>query len=142
MRGSDRAQVPAAPDDLAALLGGLHGGLLGGLPAFEDLDLFHLLADERGDSVTLGFEHAGLPPAPPPDWLDKGLNTVEFFLVLSGLTRLEIDGWSYRGLAEYTLSRTRPGHALLSMRGPGSTVEIEFAAARVEGLRAFRAAPQ
>ncbi|GHH76766.1 hypothetical protein GCM10018781_48640 [Kitasatospora indigofera] len=141
MRGSDRAQVPAAPDDLAGLLDGLHAGLLSGLPAFEDLDLFHLLVDERGDSVTLGFEHAGLPPAPPRDRVDRGLNAVEFFLVLSGLTRLQIDGWDYRGPAEYTLSRTRSGHALLSMRGPGSNVEIEFAAARVEGLRAFRSAP-
>ncbi|MFC9329415.1 hypothetical protein [Kitasatospora sp. NPDC057015] len=135
MSGFDWTGLLTNPDELV--------GALGGPPAFEELDLFSLLADERGESVTLGFERPGLPPATASGGIDEApRHSVEFFVVLSGLTRADIDGWGYQGVDEYAFSRTGPGQCLLSMRGPGTRVELAFATARVEGLRTYRSAPE
>ncbi|MEU6480699.1 Imm50 family immunity protein [Streptomyces sp. NPDC047017] len=62
-------------------------------PPFERCDLFYLHIDERGDSVTLGFETRTLPTHRPEKWTGKGFNAFEFFVVFSGVQGLRITGW-------------------------------------------------
>ncbi|MER5884154.1 Imm50 family immunity protein [Streptomyces sp. NPDC001941] len=68
--------------------------LYGDPPALDECVLFYAQFDERGVSVTFGFDTRVLPDNPPADWADKPYNTVEFFLRFTGVRDLAVAGWN------------------------------------------------
>ncbi|MET9768628.1 hypothetical protein [Streptomyces sp. NPDC006415] len=52
-------------------------------PDLTERDLFHVLADERGDSITLGFKTAHIPVRIKPEWGVKESNSFTFYGVFS-----------------------------------------------------------
>ncbi|MEW1643069.1 Imm50 family immunity protein [Streptomyces sp. NPDC091219] len=73
-----------------AFLGDLYEGTP---PAIGQCRLFYVHMDERGLSVTLGFDTAALPPNPSPEWHEKTYNRLEFYLEFSGVTGFRVHGW-------------------------------------------------
>ncbi|WP_282696372.1 Imm50 family immunity protein [Streptomyces sp. CC208A] len=66
----------------------------GALPGLDACDLFHCLIDERGVSVTLGFDVRPAPPALLEEWREKKeANAFEFFLTFTSVTDLYVSGW-------------------------------------------------
>ncbi|MFF3033813.1 Imm50 family immunity protein [Streptomyces rubiginosohelvolus] len=63
-------------------------------PDLDQCDLFHVLADERGDSITLGFQTAQTPARIRPEWDGKGYNSFTFYLVFSWVEQLAVQGWA------------------------------------------------
>lgn len=89
-------------------------GLFGAAPDLSARDLFYTHVDERGPSVTLGFQQRGLPGHPRPEWEEQGCNAFEFYLVFTGVTDLRIEGLT-----------TAPKNVRLTGGGSsGTTVEI------------------
>lgn len=63
-------------------------------PDLDQCDLFHVLADERGDSITLGFQTAQIPARIRPEWDGKEYNSFTFYLVFSWVEQLAVQGWA------------------------------------------------
>ncbi|MFI1780057.1 Imm50 family immunity protein [Streptomyces rubiginosohelvolus] len=65
-------------------------------PDLDQCDLFHVLADERGDSITLGFQTAQTPARIKPEWDGKEYNSFTFYLVFPGLNNSPFRGGRLR----------------------------------------------
>ncbi|MFI6489343.1 Imm50 family immunity protein [Streptomyces sp. NPDC050564] len=83
---ADWLQLLASPDHLGELYGGAP-------PSPEVCDLFYVHIDERGRSVTLGFDTRSFPVNPPREWEVGKLNAFEFHLVFAQVEGLQVTGW-------------------------------------------------
>ncbi|WP_097877314.1 Imm50 family immunity protein [Streptomyces sp. ms184] len=63
-------------------------------PDLDQCDLFHVLVDERGDSITLGFRTPHTPARIRPEWEGKVYNSFTFHLVFSRVEQLAVQGWA------------------------------------------------
>ncbi|TDU80242.1 Imm50 family immunity protein [Streptomyces sp. KS 21] len=66
-----------------------------GASAAPDLDtchFFHVHIDERGTSVTFGFETSQLPEHPKPEWTASAYNTLRFWVEFTGVSGLRVSG--------------------------------------------------
>ncbi len=63
-------------------------------PDLSQCDLFHVLVDERGDSITLGFKTAHTPARIRPEWEGEVYNSFTFYLVFSRAHELAVQGWA------------------------------------------------
>ncbi|WKD31643.1 Imm50 family immunity protein [Streptomyces xanthophaeus] len=62
------------------------------VPDLDTCHFFHIHIDERGTSVTFGFETQQLPPYPEPEWSRKAYNTLRFWIEFTGVTELRVAG--------------------------------------------------
>jgi hypothetical protein len=83
---ADWLQLLASPQYLGELYDGSP-------PSLEACDLFYVHIDERGNSVTLGFDTRSFPVNPLEEWEGKELNAFEFHLVFSDVAGLQVTGW-------------------------------------------------
>ncbi|MFJ7410462.1 Imm50 family immunity protein [Streptomyces sp. NPDC098077] len=63
-------------------------------PDLDQCDLFHVLVDERGDSITLGFQTPHTPARIRPEWEGKVYDSFTFHLVFSWDEQLAVQGWA------------------------------------------------
>lgn len=61
-------------------------------PDLSSCPLYYVHVDERGTSVTLGFETSRLPDHPEPQWEAGSYNTLRFFVVFTGVDELRMTG--------------------------------------------------
>ncbi|MFD4129993.1 Imm50 family immunity protein [Streptomyces globisporus] len=95
-------------------------------PDLDQCDLFHVLADERGDSITLGFQTAQTPARIRPEWDGKEYNSFTFYLVFSWVEQLAVQGWA------------APAHKRVSIRRDPDE-ELSVAITSEEASLRFRA---
>ncbi|MEU4030215.1 Imm50 family immunity protein [Streptomyces anulatus] len=74
-------------------------------PALDRCDLFHFLADEREESITLGFRTDELPTHTRPEWEGTEYNTFTFYLVFSDVQELTVEGWGAPGQKRISVGR-------------------------------------
>jgi hypothetical protein len=86
-------------------------------PRLADCRLNHVHIDERGTSVTLGFETGRLPDKPLPDGWDSDCNTYEFFLTCRVITDLRVSGWGGGARMTVTVHATEDGRIAVSASG-------------------------
>ncbi|MEU6627217.1 Imm50 family immunity protein [Streptomyces parvus] len=86
MRASDWARLLDDPQSIQSLYDEE--------PDLDQCDLFHVLADGRGDSITLGFQTAQTPARTRPEWDGKEYNSFTFCLVFSWVEQLAVQGWA------------------------------------------------
>ncbi|MEU2576806.1 Imm50 family immunity protein [Streptomyces anulatus] len=86
MRASDWARLLDDPQSIQSLYDEE--------PDLNQCDLFHVLVDERGNSITLGFKTAHTPARIRPEWEGKVYNSFTFYLVFSWVEQLAVQGWA------------------------------------------------
>ncbi|MFF1870590.1 hypothetical protein [Streptomyces sp. CB03911] len=101
-------------------------------PPLSAYDLFSVHFDEREASVTLGFTAPGPPAAATAGQAAAGRTAVEFFLVLTGLDEVEVDGWSHRPLDSVTLA-----HGSAALSGHGARISFTWTGARADRPRGY-----
>ncbi|MFE4910273.1 Imm50 family immunity protein [Streptomyces sp. NPDC056652] len=74
-------------------------------PDLNSCDLFSFLLDERGTSITLGFETPHMPQHGRHEWDSASANSFEFYLTFSDVRQLNIQGWN--GPADKDITFTR-----------------------------------
>lgn len=89
-----------------AFLGDLYEGLP---PGIGDCDLFYCHIDERGNSVTLGFDTRVFPDKAPADWLEGNLNSFEFYVVFDEVWGVAVTGWGAAESRNLSLTATDDG---------------------------------
>ncbi len=80
-------------------------------PDLDQCDLFHVLVDERGHSITLGFQTAHTPARIRPEWEGKAHNSFTFYLVFSWVEQLAVQGWAAPACKTVSIQRD-PGEKL------------------------------
>lgn len=128
----DWKQLLASPEYL--------GRLYDGAPPSPDVcDLFYFHIDERGNSVTLGFVTKSFPVNPPEEWVGKGFNAFEFYLVFTGVDGLRVMRWGAAEAEEFDLT-VRDGEfieVILGAEGSGTT--FRASSSRLARARAYLA---
>jgi hypothetical protein len=110
------------------------------IPPLSTCDLLTLLVDERGDSVTIGFETAELPTRPPAEWDGAPYNTVEFALRFTDITDLRISGWDAGARHGITVGLHQDGRIRVRVDRPGTRLSFTASTATVARPRAYLAA--
>ncbi|MFD8644051.1 Imm50 family immunity protein [Streptomyces zaomyceticus] len=105
-------------------------------------ELFYVQIDERGTSVTLGFDTSVLPSRPPAAWADKEYNTLEFHLMFTGVEGLRIAGWDSSARHATVGLRRRSGDTglVVALEGPASFLGFTALTSRVTRVRPYLAA--
>ncbi|WP_217253639.1 Imm50 family immunity protein [Streptomyces sp. AC602_WCS936] len=121
MSASDWQQFLASPEYL---------GEFYDVPPSPDLcDLFYVHIDERGNSITFGFDTKKFPSRPRGEWQEKGLNAFEFYLVFTDVEDLRVSGWGPPVVKEFEFTWRESGQVAVAITGEGS--EIAFCATSV-----------
>ncbi|MER5201668.1 Imm50 family immunity protein [Streptomyces sp. NPDC002825] len=104
----------------------------------NECDLFHVQIDERGTSVTLGFETSVLPSNPPITWTAGEYNTLEFYIRFTGVKGLQIAGWDSSARdAAVTLSPCGDAGVQVAVEGLGSHLVFTASTALLTRARAY-----
>jgi hypothetical protein len=111
-------------------------------PDPSECTLQYFQIDERGASVTLGFETRHLPSQPPADWADKRYNTVEFYLQFTNVKKLRVAGWDFTVRdAEVSVSRSDEG-IQASLASEGSHIQFVAGQCLVPRMRSYLSAQE
>ena len=129
---ADWLQLLASPQYL--------GELYNGAPPSPDVcDLLYVHIDERGNSVTLGFDTRSFPVNSPAEWEGKQFNAIEFHLVFAEVEGLQVTGWGASEAKEIHLA-IRDGEFFEVVLGlEGSGIVFRASTARLAKVRAYLA---
>src|SRR3954469_26073447 len=111
----------------------------GSPPPPEACDLFYVHIDERGSSVTLGFDTRNFPSSPAPEWEEKGFNAFEFHLVFAGVQSLRVTGWGAGEARAIEFAAVEGGGLRVLLGTEGSGITFRAATLRLAKARAYLA---
>ncbi|MGW6600064.1 Imm50 family immunity protein [Streptomyces sp. NPDC055036] len=94
-------------------------------PDLNTCDLFYFLMDERGTSITLGFETPYMPQLGRHEWEPPEVNSFEFYLMFSEVTQLDITGWNGPADKDITFRRGSNGDILAKIESRGTSVSFQ-----------------
>ncbi|MFH9198802.1 Imm50 family immunity protein [Streptomyces anulatus] len=105
-------------------------------PNLDRCDLFHFLADERRESITLGFRTDQLPTRPRPEWEGTEYNSLTFYLVFSGVQELTVQGWAAPAQKRISVGRHSNDGLAMTITSDGTSAAfrsrtVSFTGARV-----------
>ncbi|MFJ1745716.1 Imm50 family immunity protein [Streptomyces sp. NPDC088116] len=100
-------------------------GLYDQEPDLNSCELFYVQVDERGSSITLGFETSHLPQNPTPEQSSAEFNSFEFYLTFMDTQDLSIKGWTGSPRRNVGLERTSAGTLAMSITSTGTSIEFQ-----------------
>ncbi|MFJ4690027.1 Imm50 family immunity protein [Streptomyces sp. NPDC088766] len=109
-------------------------------PAPEKCDLFYVHIDERGDSVTLGFETVHLPSHPLPEWSEKPYNRLEFYLLFCGVTEIAVAGWTASEAESFGVSAVPEKEIAVRLGRDQAGMRFRASSVRLANTRVYLAA--
>ncbi|MFJ9730794.1 Imm50 family immunity protein [Streptomyces sp. NPDC101171] len=119
-----------------SMLGDLYGGRA---PALDECELFYVHADERDNSVTVGFDTVRLPSHPRSEWSEAPYNRFEFYLFFSDVADFQVNGWSMREARDIHVA-TAPGGAIsVSFGDTGAGIHFTAPSVRLARTRVYLA---
>ncbi|MGW6056385.1 Imm50 family immunity protein [Streptomyces sp. NPDC055189] len=110
-------------------------------PGLSSCDLHYLHIDERGSSVTLGFDTRQPPSQPPADWQEKGCNTFEFYLLFLDVENLQVNGWRHPSCKTIRMTLLSDERVSVSAGHTGSSLEFSASSVSLASSRGYAAAP-
>ncbi|MEV6249652.1 Imm50 family immunity protein [Streptomyces sp. NPDC051742] len=110
-------------------------------PDLEECSLFYFHIDERGTSITLGFDTRLAPGALLREGGDTKANAFEFFITFVAVSDLNISGWGGSMKRSVRMSRSeQDGEITLSVESPTEHIAFQAREARISRARAYLAA--
>ncbi|MFE4693049.1 Imm50 family immunity protein [Streptomyces sp. NPDC056749] len=103
------------------------------VPDLGSSDLFRLLADERDDSITLGFETYQTPARVKPEWAGREFNSFTFHLVFGGVQELSIRGWTSPAQKSVAAHREADGNLRVVLTSESTTVSFRARTVSISG---------
>ncbi|MFD3676147.1 Imm50 family immunity protein [Streptomyces sp. NPDC058613] len=107
------------------------------LPSLDTCDFFHVHVDERGSSVTFGFETARLPPHPEPEWAAEPYNTLCFWVEFTGVTGLRMAGIVADAERSVRITGGAPDRLDVTVAGDRREISFSAEASRVTHTRVY-----
>ncbi|MFE6063534.1 Imm50 family immunity protein [Streptomyces sp. NPDC056431] len=110
-------------------------------PDLDECSLFYCHIDERGTSITLGFDIPLAPDALFHEDGDTKANAFEFFITFMSVTGLQISGWGGSVRRSVRMSRSQQdGDITLSVESPTERIAFQAQEAKISRARAYLAA--
>ncbi|MFE2034090.1 Imm50 family immunity protein [Streptomyces scopuliridis] len=94
-------------------------------PDLNSCDLFYFLIDERGTSITLGFETPHMPQHGRHEWESPRANSFEFYLAFVDVQQLDIKGWNGPAGKDITFTQGSDGDILAKIKSKGTSVTFQ-----------------
>ncbi|MFD6340434.1 Imm50 family immunity protein [Streptomyces sp. NPDC060131] len=94
-------------------------------PDLNSCDLFHFLMDERGASITLGFETPHMPQHRRHEWDSPRVNSFEFYLTFFDVQQLSIKGWNGPAEKDITFTHGPDGYILAKIESRETSVAFQ-----------------
>ncbi|MFM9447663.1 Imm50 family immunity protein [Streptomyces acidiscabies] len=132
MSVSDWVEILGSSDALGRFYGD-------SVPSPDECKVFYVHVDERGRSVTVGFETRNMPSRPVEAWLEKPYNTLEFCLLFSGVEDFSVNGWSSVEAARFDVAVQLDGAILVVLGGEGSGIRFRAAVVALRKARVYLA---
>ncbi|MER5869677.1 Imm50 family immunity protein [Streptomyces sp. NPDC002044] len=107
------------------------------LPSLDTCDFFHVHVDERGSSVTFGFETARLPPHPEPQWAAGPYNTLRFWVEFTGVSGLRMAGIVAEPERGVRITAAAPDRLEVAVTGGRREISFSAEASRVAHTRVY-----
>lgn len=104
-------------------------------PDLSSSDLFHVLADERGASITLGFRTDQTPVRHGLNWDPGNFNSFEFYLTFFDVQGFTVKGWGAPARKEITYSCSATGNLSVTIVSVDTFLEFQARAASVTSMR-------
>ncbi|MFE2289682.1 Imm50 family immunity protein [Streptomyces sp. NPDC059452] len=104
-------------------------------PDLDRSDLFHLLADERADSITLGFRTAQMPTRIRPEWEGAEHNSFTFYIVFTGVQGMTARGWVSPAQKSVSIRRDIDGILMVAITSEGTSVTFRAGQASLTAAR-------
>lgn len=104
-------------------------------PDLSSSELFHVLVDERGNSITLGFQTDQTPARHGLDRDPGDFNSFEFYLTFFDVQGFTVKGWGAPAEKEITYSRSATGNLSVKIVSVGTLLEFQARAASVANVR-------
>ncbi|MFM9610866.1 Imm50 family immunity protein [Streptomyces sp. V2] len=112
----------------------------GDVPGPGECKVYYVHVDERGTSVTVGFETRNVPSRPHETWRDKVYNTLEFYLLFSGVREFSVSRWSSVEAARVDMAVGAGGGVSVVLGGEGSGIRFQADSVGVQKVRVYLAA--
>ncbi|MFJ8661313.1 Imm50 family immunity protein [Streptomyces sp. NPDC093795] len=110
-------------------------------PDLDKCSLFYFHIDERGTSITLGFDTRLAPDTLLHGDGDTRVNAFEFFITFMPVTGLHISGWGGSMKRSVRMSRSEQDGAItLSVESTTERIAFQAQEARISRARAYLAA--
>ncbi|PWF55435.1 Imm50 family immunity protein [Massilia glaciei] len=107
---------------------GINAIFADGKPSLVAVDLHEIVLKTDASCVTLRFDVAQYPLAPPKKWVAQACNRVQIALMLIGVSELAIKGWKTSCRIDFELERVGGGLRLIAGNGPvGLEILADFA---------------
>ncbi|MDX3385737.1 Imm50 family immunity protein [Streptomyces niveiscabiei] len=135
MSVSDWGRILGSSDALGALYGD-------SVPMPEECELYYVHVDERGSSVTVGFETRNVPSRPGEAWRDKVYNTLEFYLLFSGVREFSVNRWSSAEAERFDVAIEVDGGVAVVLGGEGSGIRFRADSVGLPKVRVYLAAAE
>ncbi|MEV7241671.1 Imm50 family immunity protein [Streptomyces sp. NPDC093248] len=119
-----------------SMLGELYGGRS---PALDECELFYVHADERDNSVTVGFDTARVPSYPRSEWGEVAYNRFEFYLLFSDVTGFQVNGWGMREARDFDIAAAPGGAVEASFGDAGTGIHFMASSMRLARTRVYLA---
>ncbi|WP_416975126.1 Imm50 family immunity protein [Streptomyces sp. 4F14] len=113
----------------------------GPAPAPEECKPYYVHVDERGSSVTVGFETRNIPSRPDREWRGGDYNTLEFYLLFLGVRNFSVNRWSSVEAARFDVGIQSDGGVSVVLGGDGSGIKFQADSVGVQKARVYLAAP-
>ncbi|WP_078841192.1 Imm50 family immunity protein [Streptomyces acidiscabies] len=133
MSVSDWGRILGSPDALGPLYEG-------DVPGPEECKLYYVHVDERGASVTVGLETRSVPSRPDEAWRDKVYNTLEFYLLFSGVRGFSVNRWSSVEAARFDVAIEAGGGVSVVLGSEGSGIRFRADSVGLQKARVYLAA--
>lgn len=109
-------------------------------PDLDECSLFYCHIDERGTSVTLGFDTRKVPDSSPSDGAEGNVNAFEFFITFTTVVDLRISGWGGSVAKSVTVSRSGDDTGIaVYVESPTERLSFRAEAARISRARTYLA---
>nr|WSW47856.1 immunity 50 family protein [Streptomyces sp. NBC_01001] len=107
------------------------------VPDLDTCHFFHVHIDERGTSVTFGFETPQLPEHPKPEWTASAYNTLRFWVEFTGVTDLRVSGILAEAERAVRITGGVPDHLEVSVTSETRSIAFSASASRVTYTRVY-----
>lgn len=110
------------------------------IPPLTKVDLHEVILHRDGPLVTVRFDLATYPKAPPKKWDANQYNCVQVRLMLVGVLTVQIMGWATSCVADVDLVKETSNVKFITRSGP-TMIEIVANHAVIESVSAYRKSP-
>ncbi|MEW1720803.1 Imm50 family immunity protein [Streptomyces sp. NPDC093109] len=111
------------------------------VPRLDSCDLFFLLADERQNSITVGFSTTDLPQHTPSESNPGGFNSLEFYLTFIEISEMSMQGWKGPGQRRVEINYLPTGNLAVGMKSEGSNLRFVADSVSVTKIRTSLTSP-